>query len=87
MLDYTFSSFPLAAARALNPVSTLDPAFCRYVVPHHCPQRKRQKAHDKMITELKSGDSIVTSGGIRNHHPGRFLYRTYRRQCENRLTK
>jgi preprotein translocase subunit YajC len=28
------------------------------------PQRKRQKAHDKMITELKSGDSIVTSGGI-----------------------
>ena len=28
------------------------------------PQRKRQKAHDKMITELKSGDTIVTSGGI-----------------------
>ena len=28
------------------------------------PQRKRQKQHDQMITELKSGDEIVTSGGI-----------------------
>ena len=28
------------------------------------PQRKRQKQHDKMITELKSGDEIMTSGGI-----------------------
>lgn len=28
------------------------------------PQRKRQKAHDKMLRELKSGDEIITSGGI-----------------------
>ena len=28
------------------------------------PQRKRQKAHDKMLSELKSGDKIVTNGGI-----------------------
>ncbi len=28
------------------------------------PQRKRQKAHDKMLSELKSGDEIVTTGGI-----------------------
>ena len=28
------------------------------------PQRKRQKAHDKMLRELKSGDEIVTSGGV-----------------------
>ncbi len=28
------------------------------------PQRKRQKAHEKMLSELKSGDEIVTSGGI-----------------------
>jgi len=28
------------------------------------PQRKRQKAHDKMLGELKSGDEIVTSGGV-----------------------
>lgn len=28
------------------------------------PQRKRQKAHEKMLSELKSGDEVVTSGGI-----------------------
>ena len=28
------------------------------------PQRKKQKAHDKMLTELKSGDEVITSGGI-----------------------
>ena len=28
------------------------------------PQRKRQKQHDAMLKALKSGDEIVTSGGI-----------------------
>lgn len=28
------------------------------------PQRKKQKAHAKMISELKSGAEVVTSGGI-----------------------
>ena len=28
------------------------------------PQRKRQKAHDQMLSELKTGDEIITSGGI-----------------------
>ena len=28
------------------------------------PQRKKQKAHKKMVTELSSGAEIVTSGGI-----------------------
>lgn len=28
------------------------------------PQRKRQKAHDQMLKALKTGDEIVTSGGI-----------------------
>ena len=28
------------------------------------PQRKKQKAHEKMLSELASGDEIVTSGGI-----------------------
>ncbi len=28
------------------------------------PQRKRQKAHDQMLGALKSGDEIVTTGGI-----------------------
>jgi preprotein translocase subunit YajC len=28
------------------------------------PQRKKQKAHDKMLTELQTGDEVVTTGGI-----------------------
>ena len=28
------------------------------------PQRKKQKAHEKMLTELQSGDEVVTAGGI-----------------------
>jgi preprotein translocase subunit YajC len=28
------------------------------------PQRKKQKAHEKMLGELKSGDEVVTAGGI-----------------------
>jgi preprotein translocase subunit YajC len=28
------------------------------------PQRKKQKAHEKMLSELTSGDEIVTTGGI-----------------------
>lgn len=28
------------------------------------PQRKRQKAHTAMLASLKSGDSIITNGGI-----------------------
>ena len=28
------------------------------------PQRKRQKEHQALIRELKSGDSVITAGGI-----------------------
>lgn len=28
------------------------------------PQRKKQKAHEKMLSELKTGDEVVTNGGI-----------------------
>jgi preprotein translocase subunit YajC len=28
------------------------------------PQRKRQKAHDAMLAALKTGDEIITTGGI-----------------------
>ncbi len=28
------------------------------------PQRKKQKEHEKMLAALKSGDEIVTTGGI-----------------------
>ena len=28
------------------------------------PQRKRQKEHQKLVEELKKGDSVITAGGI-----------------------
>ncbi|MCC6416403.1 MAG: preprotein translocase subunit YajC [Opitutaceae bacterium] len=28
------------------------------------PQRKKQKAHDKMLKELTTGDDVITSGGV-----------------------
>jgi preprotein translocase subunit YajC len=28
------------------------------------PQRKKQKEHEKMLAALKTGDEVVTSGGI-----------------------
>ena len=28
------------------------------------PQRKAQKTHNKMLTEIKKGDEIVTTGGL-----------------------
>ncbi len=43
------------------------------------PQRKRQKAHEKMLSELKTGDEVVTSGGlygtITNVKDDRFVVR------------
>lgn len=28
------------------------------------PQRKKQKLHQKMLTELKPGDKVITAGGL-----------------------
>ena len=28
------------------------------------PQRKKQKQHEKMLTQLQPGDEVVTTGGI-----------------------
>ena len=43
------------------------------------PQRKKQKAHEKMVAALKSGDEVVTTGGmygtITNVKDDRFVLR------------
>ena len=43
------------------------------------PQRKKQKAHQKMLEELNSGDEVVTAGGIygeiTNKKDDRFVIR------------
>lgn len=62
-------SFPIAQAAAPSggglsqflPIILLFVGMWFLII---APQRKKQKAHDKMITELKTGDAIITSGGI-----------------------
>jgi len=43
------------------------------------PQRKKQKAHEKLLASLQSGDEVVTSGGmygvITNVKEDRFVVR------------
>ncbi len=63
-----FFSLPLAQAAAPGggigqflPIILLFVGMWFLII---APQRKRQKAHEKMLTELKSGDEIVTNGGI-----------------------
>ena len=31
---------------------------------HIAPQRKKQKLHEKMMSELQAGDEVITTGGI-----------------------
>ncbi len=31
------------------------------------PQRKKQKEHETLLTELKKGDKVVTTGGLFGH--------------------
>ncbi len=64
------SLLPLAQAASgaeVNPLMQFMPLILLFVGMWFliiAPQRKRQKAHDKMLTELKTGDEIVTAGGI-----------------------
>ena len=56
---------PAAAAPSL--LGSLMPIILLFAAMYFlmiAPQRKKQKAHDKMLTELKTGDEVVTNGGI-----------------------
>lgn len=68
MLSSILFTFPLAQAAApggglggLLPIILLFAGMWFLLI---APQRKRQKEHDKMVSELKKGDKVVTSGGI-----------------------
>lgn len=67
-MSFSSTLFPFAQAAAPGGGSSqfiiLGLMFAGMYFLIIAPQRKRQKAHDKMLTELKSGDEIVTSGGI-----------------------
>jgi len=43
------------------PIALMFAAFYFLLI---APQRKKQKEHEKMMTALKAGDEIITTGGI-----------------------
>jgi preprotein translocase subunit YajC len=50
-----------------NPFFTFIPLILVFVLFYFLiivPQRKRQRAIDQMLNNLKSGDKVVTNGGI-----------------------
>ncbi len=56
-----------AAPGGLQMLAQLAPLVLMFAAMYFlliAPQRKKQKQHEKMLTELQSGDEVVTSGGI-----------------------
>jgi preprotein translocase subunit YajC len=57
----------LAQAQTQNPLVSLIPIFLVFGIFYFlllAPMRKRQKALQKMVSELKKGDRVVTNGGL-----------------------
>jgi preprotein translocase subunit YajC len=62
-----FSSFSTLAQASGGGLGSFLPIILLFVGMWFliiAPQRKRQKAHDAMLSQLQTGDEIVTSGGI-----------------------
>ena len=68
-----FSSVALAAGETAQAAS--QPSFIESMIPFLLifavmyfiiirPQAKKSKAHDKLMSSMKPGDEVVTSGGI-----------------------
>jgi preprotein translocase subunit YajC len=53
-----------SGASALMQIAPLVLMFAAMYFLLIAPQRKKQKAHEKMLTELQPGDEVVTAGGI-----------------------
>lgn len=58
------SAAPHAPAGALGPFMPLILIFGVFYFLIIRPQQKKQKEHDKFLTELKRGDMVVTNAGI-----------------------
>ena len=59
--------FQLAQAQTQNPLVSLIPIFLVFGIFYFlllAPMRKRQKALQKMVSEIKRGDRVVTNGGL-----------------------
>ncbi|MDD5085714.1 MAG: preprotein translocase subunit YajC [Candidatus Omnitrophica bacterium] len=58
---------PAEGQAAANPIVAFLPFILMFVIFYFLlirPQQKKQKDHQKMVSELKKGDQVVTSGGV-----------------------
>ncbi len=56
-----------AAPGGLQMLAQLAPLVLMFAAMYFlliAPQRKKQKEHEKMLTQLQPGDEVVTAGGI-----------------------
>lgn len=65
----TLIDLPLAFAQAEAPAAwvqfvPLGIMFLLFYLIWWMPMRKRQKAHQQMLSDLKKGDKVVTNGGL-----------------------
>jgi preprotein translocase subunit YajC len=71
-LDTSGAPAPSALSNMILPLMLLGVFFLVFA-----PQMKRNKEHKKLLTELKAGDEIITSGGIHGEivqvKPDRFV--------------
>lgn len=66
-MDFLISSAHAQSAPSSDTFSLLMPMLIIFVAFYFLlirPQQKRQKKHGQMVTELQTGDEVLTSGGI-----------------------
>ncbi len=66
-MDFFISSAWAQAGSQPDPFMTFLPLVLIFVIFYFLlirPQSKRAKEHRKMVSELKAGDEVITSGGV-----------------------
>jgi preprotein translocase subunit YajC len=66
-MDFFISSAWAQAGNQPDPFVSFLPLILIFVIFYFLlirPQTKRAKEHRKMVSELKSGDEVITGGGI-----------------------
>lgn len=67
-IAYAMAQSPQSQGQgAPSPVISLMPLILMFVIFYFLlirPQHKKQKEHEKMVSELKKNDEVITTGGI-----------------------
>ena len=67
LMDFLIQNAYAQGAQQADPFSFLLPMIIIFAAFYFLlirPQQKKQKAHTELVSNLKSGDEILTSGGI-----------------------